>query len=187
MTAGKGEALVPLTSVLRSSCHANTHAYFCLEPTFISHTHEGDGVSQSRLPLLLSKCPEKPDSYLRVIAMGMGLSRTWLAQTATSFHCLRISLSAKGKIQKQIEKSLLFAVFVAINRGQASTVLSDHRNKEQRKRTQQRSATMSAVFLLCVLRDTLCLTPVMGCAHMDDHRACRVTSVHTLSKTTKED
>ena len=44
-----------------------------------------------------------------------------------------------------------------------------------------------AVFLLCVLRDTLCLTPVMGCAHMDDHRACRVTSVHTLSTTTKED
>ena len=25
----------------------------------------------------------------------------------------------------------------------------------------------------------------MGCAHMDDHRACRVTSVHTLSTTTK--
>ena len=25
------------------------------------------------------------------------------------------------------------------------------------------------------------------CAHMDDHRACRVTSVHTLSTTTKED
>ena len=38
-----------------------------------------------------------------------------------------------------------------------------------------------AVFLC----DTLCLTPVMGCAHMDDHRACRVTSVHTLSTTTK--
>ena len=75
---------------------------------------------------------------------------------------------------------------VAINRGQATTVLSEHRNKEQRKRTQQRSATMFAVFLLCVLRDTLCLTPVMGCAHMDDHRACRVTSVHTLSTMTKK-
>ena len=32
----------------------------------------------------------------------------------------------------------------------------------------------------------LCLTPLMGCAHMDDHRACRVTSVHTLSTTTKK-
>ena len=31
---------------------------------------------------------------------------------------------------------------------------------------------MFAVCLLCVLRDTWCLTPVMGCAHMDDHRAC---------------
>ena len=69
--------------------------------------------------------------------------------------------------------------------GQATNVLSEHRNKEQRKRTQQRSATMFAVYLLCVLGDTLCLTPVMGCAHMDDHRACRVTSVHTLSTTTK--
>ena len=48
-------------------------------------------------------------------------------------------------------------------------------------------AKMFAVFLHCVLRDYLCLTPEMGCAHMDDHRACRVTSVHTLSTTTKED
>ena len=46
---------------------------------------------------------------------------------------------------------------------------------------------MFAVFLLCVVRDYLCLTPAMGCAHMDDHRACRVTPVHTLSTTTKED
>ena len=67
---------------------------FCLSQTFISHTHGRGGVSQSRLPLLLPKCPEKPDSYLRVIAMEMGLSRTWLAQAATSFHRLRISLSA---------------------------------------------------------------------------------------------
>ena len=67
---------------------------FVLSQTFISHTHGGDGVSQSRLPLLLPKCPEKPDSYLRVIAMEMALSRTWLAQAATSFHRLRISLSA---------------------------------------------------------------------------------------------
>ena len=74
---------------------------FVLSQTFISHTHGGDGVSQSRLPLLLPKCPEKPDSYLRVIAMGMGLSRTWLAQAATSFHRLRISLSAKKKIKKR--------------------------------------------------------------------------------------
>ena len=76
---------------------------------------------------------------------------------------------------------------VAIDRGQATTVLSEHHNKEQRKRTQRRSATMFAVYLLCVLSDYLCLTPAMGCAHMDDHRACRVTSVHTLSTTTKED
>ena len=74
--------------------NANTHTYFCLSQTVISHTHGGDGVSQSRLPLLLPKCPEKPDSYLRVIATGMGFSRTWLALAATSFHRLRISLSA---------------------------------------------------------------------------------------------
>ena len=74
---------------------------------------------------------------------------------------------------------------VAIDRGQATTVLSEHHNKEQRKRTQRRSATMFAVFLLCVLRDYLCLTP--GLCAQDDHRACRVTSVHTLSTTTKED
>ena len=43
---------------------------------------------------------------------------------------------------------------VAINTGQATTVLSEHHNKEQRKRTQRRSATMFAVFLLCVLRAT---------------------------------
>ena len=41
---------------------------------------------------------------------------------------------------------------VAIDRGQATTVLGEHHNKEQRKRTQRRSATMFAVFLLCVLR-----------------------------------
>ena len=70
---------------------------------------------------------------------------------------------------------------VAITRGQATTVLSEDRNKEQRKRTQWRSATMFAVNLLCVLRATLCLTPAMGCARMDDHRACRVTSVHTVN------
>ena len=69
------------------------HVRFSLEPTFTGHTHGGDGVSQARLPPLLPKCPEKPDSYLRVIAMGMGLSRTWLAQGATSFHRFRISLS----------------------------------------------------------------------------------------------
>ena len=51
---------------------------------------------------------------------------------------------------------------VAINRGQATTVLSEHGYKEQRKRTQRRSATMFAVFLLCVLRDNLCLTPAMA-------------------------
>ena len=59
------------------------------------------------------------------------------------------------------------ALTVAINRGQATTVLSEHHNKEQRKRTQRRSATMFAVFLLCVLRAHFRtrLTPVMGCAH----------------------
>ena len=45
---------------------------------------------------------------------------------------------------------------VAINRGQTTTVtvLSEHHNKDQRKRTLRRSATMFAVFLLCVLRAT---------------------------------
>ena len=75
---------------------------------------------------------------------------------------------------------------VAINRGQATTVLSEHHNKEQRKRTQRRSATMFAVFLLCVLRDNLCLTPAMGCAHMDDHRHVVLRLYITLSTTTKE-
>ena len=80
-----GELSKVCSQIVLKCLYANTHAYFCLEPTFISHTHEGDGVSQSRLPLLLPKCPEKPDSYVRVIAMAMGLSRTWLAQAATSF------------------------------------------------------------------------------------------------------
>ena len=44
---------------------------------------------------------------------------------------------------------------VAITRGQATTVLSEHHNKEHaRHKTQQRSATMFAVYLLCVLRAT---------------------------------
>ena len=55
--------------------------------------------------------------------------------------------------------------FATDGRDQQRTVLSEHHNKEQKKRTQRRSATMFAVFLLCVLRDTLCLTPAMGCAH----------------------
>ena len=55
----------------------------------------------------------------------------------------------------------------------------------QRVSHSRRSATMFAVFLFCVLRETLCLTPATGCAHMDDHRACRVTSVHTLSTSTE--
>ena len=76
---------------------------------------------------------------------------------------------------------------VAITRGQATNVLQLSTTTRSRgKRIQQRSATMFAVNLLCVLRAHFrCLTPVMGCAHMDDHRACRVTSVHTLSTTTK--
>ena len=49
-------------------------------------------------------------------------------------------------------------VTIAIDRGQATTVLSEDHNKDQKKRTQRRSATMFAVFLLCVLRDYLCLT-----------------------------
>ena len=44
---------------------------------------------------------------------------------------------------------------VAINRGQTTTVLSEHHNKEQRKRTQRRSASMFAVFLLCVVHVVL--------------------------------
>ena len=55
---------------------------------------------------------------------------------------------------------------VAIDRKQATTVLGEHHNKEQRKRTHQRSATMFAVFLLCVLRDTFVLDTCDGlCAH----------------------
>ena len=62
------------------------------------------------------------------------------------------------------------------------------RNKgREKKKGEKKTNKMFAVFLLCVLRDNLCLTPAVGCAHMDDHRACRVTSVHTLSMTTKED
>ena len=71
--------------------------------------------------------------------------------------------------------------------GQATTVLSEHHNKEQRKRTQRRSATMLAVLLLCPARLFVLDTFDGLCAHMDDHRACRVTSVHTLSTTTKKD
>ena len=51
----------------------------------------------------------------------------------------------------------------------------------EEKNSTARSATMFAVFLLCVLRATICsrLTPDDGlCAHMDDHRACRVRQVH---------
>ena len=59
------------------------------------------------------------------------------------------------------------------------------KKREKRKNGRKKEKKVFAVFLLCVLRDTLCLTPVMGCAHMDDHRACRVTSVHMLSTTTK--
>ena len=44
---------------------------------------------------------------------------------------------------------------------------------------------MFAVFLLCVLLDHLCLTPAMGCAHMDDHRAyvCTHSCQRRLKKT----
>ena len=56
---------------------------------------------------------------------------------------------------------------IAIDRRQATTVLSEHHTKDQRKRTQRRSATMFAVFLLCVLRPTLRSrsNQTMGCAH----------------------
>ena len=57
----------------------------------------------------------------------------------------------------------------AISRGQAATVLSERHNKEQRKRTQRRPPP--------------CLTCFCS---VSCHRACRVTSVHTLSTTTKE-
>ena len=71
---------------------------------------------------------------------------------------------------------------VAIDRGQATTVLSEHHNKEQRKRTQRRSATMFAVFLLCVLRarydlllDTkgLCASHGCHCAVLSWHVQCQ--------------
>ena len=44
---------------------------------------------------------------------------------------------------------------------------------------------MFAVCLLFAMRGTLCLTPVIGCAHMDHHRACRVTSVQTTTERTE--
>ena len=58
---------------------------------------------------------------------------------------------------------------VAIDRGQATTVLSEHHKKEQRKRTQRRSATICAVFLLCVLRARydLSLDTKGLCVHID--------------------
>ena len=43
---------------------------------------------------------------------------------------------------------------VTINRGQATTMPSEHHSKDQRKRTQRRSAAMFDVFSLCVLRAT---------------------------------
>ena len=58
--------------------------------------------------------------------------------------------------------------------------------KQREKEKEKKKDKMFAVFLLCVLRDNLCLTPAMGCAHMDDHRACRVTSVHTLQRRLKK-
>ena len=60
---------------------------------------------------------------------------------------------------------------VAIDRGQATTVLSEHHNKEQRKRTQRRSATMFAV----PTRNTVFLTTMeKGCgSHI-------ITCVHSV-------
>ena len=67
---------------------------------------------------------------------------------------------------------------VAINKGQATQ--RAQRAPQQGGRGKELNgapATILAVFLLCVQRDYLCLTPAMGCAHMDDHHACRVTTI----------
>ena len=45
---------------------------------------------------------------------------------------------------------------------------------------------MFAVFLLCVLRDYLCLTPAMGCAHTDERTCIRVSTVDVTSSVQAE-
>ena len=69
-------------------------------------THGGEGVSRSRLPLLLPTCPREPDSYLRVIAMGMGHSRTWLAQAATSFSTDSFLRAVQGQVHQAVNACL---------------------------------------------------------------------------------
>ena len=58
--------------------------------------------SHSRVcPYSLPRSHKKPESYLRVIAMEMGLSRTRPAQAATSFQRLHPSALCKAKYIKQ--------------------------------------------------------------------------------------
>ena len=61
------------------------------------------------------------------------------------------------------------------------------KTKKKREKKKRKKKNCLPCYCSCVLRDYLCLTPAMDCAHMDDHRACRVTSVNTLSTTTKKD
>ena len=71
---------------------------------------------------------------------------------------------------------------------QATTVLSEHHNKEQRKRTQRRSAAMFAVFcsVSCALL-SFTLEPDSGlCARMDERTCIRVITVDVTSSAQAE-
>ena len=78
-------------------------------------------------------------------------ARSRSAVQRVSHSCRRASRSFQ--IRNSRSRSTSFALVpdsqltIAIDRGRATTVLSEHHNKEQRKRTQRRSATMFAVFL----------------------------------------
>ena len=56
------------------------------ECSTLKHAHARARDSQSHLPVLLPTCPLSRANYLRVIAMGMGQSRSWLAQAVASHH-----------------------------------------------------------------------------------------------------
>ena len=52
----------------------------------LKNTHARAKDSRSHLPVLLPKCPLNHANYLRVIAMGMEQSHSWLAQAVASHH-----------------------------------------------------------------------------------------------------
>ena len=65
------------------------------ECTLLKHTHAGAEDSRSHLPVLLPTCPLSRANYLRVITMGMGQSRSWLAQAVAS---LRTVVQSQGDV-----------------------------------------------------------------------------------------